>query len=67
MARKPEGTVRICIDYSAINEHTVRDSIPLPRIDYLIDTFRECRRITHFDLRSSYNQIRMYDNGPTND
>jgi len=33
MVRKPDGPVRVCIDYRAINERTVRDSFPLPRID----------------------------------
>jgi hypothetical protein len=37
MVRKPDGSVRVCIDYRAINEHTVRDSYPLPRIDDLIE------------------------------
>ena len=28
MVRKPDGSVRVCIDYRAINERTVRDSFP---------------------------------------
>ena len=32
MVRKSDGSVRVCIDYRAINELKVRDSFPLPRI-----------------------------------
>jgi len=67
MVRKVDGSVRICIDYRAINERVVRDSFPLPRIDDLIDKLRELRCITHLDLRSAYNQVRMSDDGPTDD
>ncbi len=51
MVRKPDGSVRVCIDYRARNERTVRDSFPLPRIDDLIDKLRDARCITHLDLR----------------
>jgi len=67
MVRKADGSVRVCIDYRAINERTVRLSFPLLRIDDLIDKIREARCITHLDLRSAYNQVRMSDDGPTND
>ena len=67
MVRKPDGSVRVCIDYRAINERTVRDSFPLPRIDDLIDKLRDARCITHLDLRSAYNQVRMSDDGPSDD
>ncbi len=67
MVRKPDGSVRVYIDYRAINERTFRDSFHLPRIADLIDKFREARCITHLDLRSAYNQARMLNDSPTND
>jgi hypothetical protein len=67
MVRKSDGSIRVCIDYRAINERTVKDSFPLPRIDDLIDQLREANCITHLDLRSAYNQVRMSDDGPTDD
>ncbi len=53
MVRKPDGSVRVCIDYRAINERTVRDSFPLPKIEDLIDKLRVARCITHLDLLSA--------------
>jgi len=67
MVRKSYGSSRVCIDYPAINEHTVKDSFLLPRIDYLIDKLREANCITHLHSRSAYNQVIMSDDGPTDD
>jgi hypothetical protein len=64
MVRKSNGSIRVCIDYRAINERTVTNSFPLPRIDDLIDKLKEANCITHLDLRLAYNQVRMSDDGP---
>jgi hypothetical protein len=67
MVRKSDGSIRDCIDYRAINERTVKKSFPLPRIDDYIDILREANCITHLDLTSAYNQVRMSDDGSTDD
>jgi len=65
MVRKSDGSIRICIDYPAINEHTVKDvPFPLPHIDDSIDRLKDATRITHLDLRSAYNQVMMSNDGP---
>ena len=64
MVRKKDGSIRVCIDYRAINERTVKDPFPLPRIDDFIDKLREANCITHLDFRSAYNKVRMSDDGP---
>jgi len=45
----------------------VKDSFPLPRIDDLLDKLCNAKCITHLDLRSSYNQVRMSDDAPQDD
>ena len=67
MIRKSDGSIRVCIDYRAIIERAVKDSFPLPRIDDLIDQLRDATCIIHLDLRSAYNQVRMSDDGPSDD
>jgi hypothetical protein len=37
MGQKLDCSIRVCIDYPAINKRTVKDSFPLPRIGDLID------------------------------
>ncbi len=45
----------------------MKDSFPLPRIDDLLDKLRSAKCMTHLDLRSSYNQVRMSDDSPQDD
>jgi hypothetical protein len=65
--RKLDGSIRVCIDYLAIDERTVKYSFPLSCIDDLIDKLREPNCITQLGLRSAYNKVRMFDDGPTDD
>ena len=37
--RKKNGEVRLCVDYRELNKRTVKDAYPLPRPDYLINTY----------------------------
>jgi hypothetical protein len=67
MVRKLDGSIRVRIDYKALNECTVKDSFRLPRIDDLVDKLRSAKYMTHLDLRSAYNHVRMPDDGPQDD
>jgi len=50
MVRKSNGSIRVSIDYRAINERGVKYLVPLPRIDDLIDQLKVATCITHLDL-----------------
>jgi hypothetical protein len=67
MVRKPNGSIRVCVDYKTLNECTANDSFPLSRIDDLLDKLRSAKCMTQLDLRSAYNQVRMSDDGPQDD
>jgi hypothetical protein len=36
-APKKDGTQRLCVDYYVVNEVTIKNEYPLPRIDDLFD------------------------------
>ena len=37
LVRKKTGDVRVCVDYRKLNERTIKDAYPLPRIDMCLD------------------------------
>ena len=59
LVRKKDGTVRFCIDYRRLNDVTVPDQYPLPRIDDVLDALDEGRFFSVIDLKSGYWQIPM--------
>ena len=64
LVRNPDGSMRMCIDYRGLNEFSVKDAYPLPRIDELLEQLRNTAIISHLDLQQGYYQVRMSDDGP---
>jgi hypothetical protein len=54
-----DGTKTTCIDYRALNEVTVKNKYPLPRIEDLFDQLRGASVFSKIDLRSGYHQLRI--------
>ena len=58
---KPDGSLRMCINYRALNKVTVKNSYPLPRIDDLMDNLSGARCFSSLDLTSGYHQLVLRD------
>jgi hypothetical protein len=56
---KKDGTKRMCIDYRALNEVTIKNKYPLPRIEDPFDQLRGASVFLKIDLRSGYHQLRI--------
>jgi hypothetical protein len=49
----------MCVDYRPINDVTVKNKYPLPRIEDLFDRMRDARVFSKIDLRSGYHQMKI--------
>lgn len=59
MVPKKDGSLRFCVDYRRLNRLTVRDNMPLPRIEDVMDSLYGATWFTSLDLQSGYWQIPM--------
>ena len=57
MVPRKDGTNRMCIDYRKLNEITVKDAYPLPRIGQTIDALQGAGFFSSLDLANGYWQV----------
>jgi hypothetical protein len=60
---KKDGTQRMCVDYCSLNEVTIKNMYPLPRIDDLFDQQKGACVFSKIDLRSGYHQLKIRATG----
>ena len=56
---KPDGSVRLCVDYRSLNKVTVTDTFPLPLIRDILDRLRGAEWYSMIDLRAGFWQCSM--------
>jgi hypothetical protein len=57
--QKKYGSQGMCVDYRSLNDVTVKNKYPLPRIEDLFDQMRGARVFSKIDLRSGYHQMKI--------
>src|SRR5712672_2591011 len=57
--KKKDGSLRIVHDYRRLNEFTVMDVTPLPRILSILEELRGKALFSKFDIQAGYNNIRI--------
>lgn len=57
--RKKDGSLRMCVDYRALNKVTVKNKYPVPNVEDLFDRLGRAKFFSKMDLRSGYYQVRI--------
>ena len=57
--KKPDGSLRLCVDYRGLNNLTIKNRYPLPLVGESLDRLGRARRFTQLDLTSAYHRMRI--------
>jgi hypothetical protein len=57
LVKKKDGTTRFCVDYRRLNQITIKDAFPLPRIDDIYDQLTKATYFSKFDFKAGYFQV----------
>jgi hypothetical protein len=55
--KKKDDTLRMCIDYRQLNQVTIKNKYPLPRIDDRFNKLGGASIFSKIELRSGYHQV----------
>jgi len=58
--KKPDATLRMCVEYRGLNTITAKEQYPLPYSEDLLDKLHGARVFTKPDLASGYHQVRVH-------
>ena len=59
LVRKPDNSLRFCVDFRKLNAKTIRDSHAIPRIDETLDSLAGARYFSSLELKTGYWQLEL--------
>ena len=59
--KKKDESLRLCIDYRALNKITIRNKYPLPIITDLFNRLHGAKYFSKLDLRLGYYQVQIFE------
>ena len=59
LIQKKNKEWRMCVDYTDLNKHFLKDPFGLPQIDEVVDSTTVCELLSFLDCYSSYHQISL--------
>jgi hypothetical protein len=60
--KKPDGSLRFCVDFRKLNLFSRKDRYPLPLIDKTLARISQAKVFTKLDIRQAFHRIRMHPN-----
>ena len=61
LVTKPDQSIRICIDYRRLNELSLFDGYPIPRISEVFERIGHAKFLSRLDLSKGYYQVPLSD------
>lgn len=61
LADKKNGNIRFCVDYRRLNNVTIQDAYPLPRMDDILSVLGQAKYFTTLDLTDAFWSIKIRD------
>jgi hypothetical protein len=58
---KKDKRKRLCVDYRALNQVTIKNKYPLPRIEVLFEQLMGAQVFSKIDLNFGYHQLRIHE------
>ena len=55
--KKKDGSLRLCVDYQALNEVTKKDRYPLPLIAEVLGRLHTAKYFTKIDIKEAYHNV----------
>ncbi len=55
--KKPDGSLRLCMDYRDLNNLTIKNQYPQLLVGELLDRLSRAQRFTQLDLTNAYHQM----------
>ena len=62
LTKKKDGSYRFCVDYRKLNNVTIKDVYPLPRIDDALSRLEKTKYFSIMDMQSGFWQIEVHPN-----
>ena len=62
--RKKSGEIRLCVDFRNLNQVSLKDNYPLPKMDHILQRVVGAQRICMLDGFSGYNQVVVHLDDP---
>ena len=59
LVKKPDGSIRVCVDFRKVNNVTVKDSFPIPKIEDIFSHLAKAKIFSTIDMTSGYFQVKM--------
>ena len=59
VAPKPSGNIRLCVDMRCANEAIIRERIPMPTVDEVLENLNGSTMFSKLDLRLGFHQVEL--------